>query len=181
VTSFVYDLPFGRGRRLGNSISKAADVFIGGWQVNGIATFQRGFPLSITAADSGNLLDSFGTNRANLVGDPRSGRTGTVDSWFNTAAFAQPAPGVSGNSGRNILRAPGISNFDLSLFKNFLLSERLRLQFRLESFNAFNHTQFGNPQFGDPAPQVNVTSPQFGQILGARAARINQLGAKFIW
>jgi hypothetical protein len=181
VASFVYDLPFGRGKRVGNGINRAADVFIGGWQVNGIATFQRGFPLSIIAADSGNLLDSFGTNRANLVGDPRSGRTGTIESWFNTAAFAQPALGEAGNSGRNILRAPGISNFDLSLFKNFTLSERLRLQFRLESFNAFNHTQFGNPQFGDPAPQVNVTSPQFGQILGARAARINQLGAKFIW
>jgi hypothetical protein len=182
VASFVYDLPFGRGKRLGSGVSKAADVFIGGWQVNGIATFQKGFPRSITAADSGNLLDSAGTNRANLVGDPKSGRTGTVDSWFNTAAFAQPASGVSGNSGRNILRAPGISNFDLSLFKNFILSERLRLQFRLESFNAFNHTQFGNPnpQFGDPV-QVNVTSPQFGRVLSARDARINQLGAKFIW
>jgi Carboxypeptidase regulatory-like domain len=182
VASFIYDLPIGRGKRFGGGVSKAADVVIGGWQVNGIATFQKGFPLSITAADSGNLLDSSGTNRANLIGDPKSGRTGTVDSWFNTAAFSQPEPGVAGNSGRNILRAPGISNFDLSLFKNFMLSERLRLQFRLESFNAFNHTQFGNPnpQFGPPI-QVNVTSPQFGRVLTARDARINQLGMKLIW
>jgi Carboxypeptidase regulatory-like domain len=182
VASFIYDLPIGRGKRLGSGVSKTADVFIGGWQVNGIAAFQKGFPLSITAADSGNLLDSAGTNRANLVGDPKSGGTGTVDSWFNTAAFSQPEPGIAGNSGRNILRAPGISNFDLSLFKNFILSERLRLQFRLESFNAFNHTQFGNPNplFGAPV-QVNVTSPQFGRVLSARDARINQLGMKFIW
>jgi hypothetical protein len=171
VASFVYDLPFGRGKRYVNNLNKAADAVIG--QVNGIATFQKGFPITITAADSGGVLDTFGTNRANLVGDPNSG-AGTIASWFNKSAFAQPAPGIFGSSGRNILRAPGINNFDLSLFKNFAITEQLRFQLRLESFNAFNHTQF----FG---VQTNVTSPQFGQITSTRAARINQLGAKFIW
>jgi len=142
--------------------------------VNGIATFQKGFPITITAAESGGVLDTFGTNRANVVGDPNGGSTGTIASWFNKSAFAQPAPGVFGDSGRNILRAPGINNFDLSLFKNFAITERMRIQFRVESFNAFNHTQFGGPV-------TNVTSPQFGQILSARPARINQLGLKFIW
>jgi hypothetical protein len=130
VASFVYVLPFGRGRRFGGGITKKADAVVGGWQVNGIATFQKGFPITITAADSGGVLDSFGTNRANLVGDPGAGAIGTIYSWFNKAAFAQPAPGVSGNSGRNILRAPGINNFDLSLFKNVALTEWLRFQFR---------------------------------------------------
>jgi hypothetical protein len=174
VASFVYDLPFGRGKRYGNDLNKAADTIVGGWQVNGIATFQKGFPITITAADVGGLLDTFNTNRANLVGDPDSGATGTIASWFNKSAFAQPALGVFGDSGRNILRAPGINNFDLSLFKNFAITERMRLQFRLESFNAFNHTQFGGPV-------TNVTSPQFGQITSARPARINQLGMKLIW
>jgi carboxypeptidase family protein/TonB-dependent receptor-like protein len=174
VASFVYDLPFGRGKRFGSNLNKAADAVIGGWQMNGIATFQKGFPITITAADVGGLLDTFGTNRANLVGDPSSGTTGTIASWFNKTAFAQPAAGVFGDSGRNILRAPGINNFDLSLFKNFAITERLRFQFRLESFNAFNHTQFGGPV-------TNVTSPQFGQITSARPARINQLGMKLIW
>jgi hypothetical protein len=174
VASFVYVLPFGRGKRFGSRINKVADAVVGGWQANGIATFQKGFPITITAADSDGVLDSFGTNRANLIGAPNGGVTGAIDSWFNKAAFAQPAPGVSGNSGRNILRAPGVNNFDLSLFKNFAITERLRFQFRFESFNAFNHTQFLDPQ-------VNVTSPQFGQILSARAARINQLGTKLIW
>jgi Carboxypeptidase regulatory-like domain len=173
VASFVYDLPFGRGKKFGGSLNKAADLVVGGWQVNGIATFQKGFPISIQAVDSGGILDTFGSNRANIVGDINGG-AGTVARWFNTAAFVQPAAGVSGNSGRNILRAPGLNNFDLSFFKNFAITERLRFQFRLESFNAFNHTQFGGPQ-------VNVTSPQFGQITSTRAARINQLGAKFIW
>jgi hypothetical protein len=173
VASFVYDLPVGRGKRYGGSLNKAADVFVGGWQVNGIVTFQKGFPITMTA-DLGGLLDTFGTNRANLVGDPQSGATGTIASWFNKSAFAQPAQGVFGSSGRNILRAPGINNFDLSLFKNFAVTEHLRFQFRLESFNAFNHTQF-------LGVSTNVTSPQFGQITSTRPARINQLGAKFIW
>jgi hypothetical protein len=174
VASFVYELPVGRGKRYGGSLNKAADAVVGGWQVNGIVTFQKGFPITINAADIGGLLDTFGTNRANLVGDPKGGTTGTIASWFNKSAFEQPATGVFGSSGRNILRAPGINNFDLSLFKNFAILERLRFQLRLESFNAFNHTQFGGVQ-------TNRTSPQFGQITNTRAARINQLGAKFIW
>ena len=174
VASFVYDLPFGRGKRFGRSLNRAADALIGGWQLNGIATFQKGFPITINAADSGGLLDTFGTNRANLVGDPNSGATGTIDAWFNRSAFAQPAAGVFGSSGRNILRAPGINNWDLSLFKNIAITEGMRVQLRLESFNAFNHTQFGGPV-------TNVTSPQFGRITTTRPARINQLGMKFIW
>jgi hypothetical protein len=174
VASFVYDLPIGRGKRFGSDLNKAIDGIIGGWQVNGIATFQKGFPLTIQAADLGGLLDTFGTNRANIVGDPGSGATGTVSSWFNTSAFTQPAAGVFGDSGRNVIRAPGINNFDLSLFKNFAITERLRFQFRLESFNAFNHTQFRGVQ-------TNFTSPQFGQVTSTRDARINQLGMKFIW
>jgi hypothetical protein len=174
VASFVYDLPIGRGKRFGGNLHPVVDGVIGGWQVNGIATFQKGFPLTIQAADSGGILDTFGTNRANLVGDPGSGAKGTVNSWFNTSAFAQPGPGVFGDSSRNILRAPGINNFDLSLFKNFAVTERMRFQFRVESFNAFNHTQFRGVQ-------TNLTSPQFGQVTSTRDARINQLGLKFIW
>ena len=93
---------------------------VGGWQVNGIYTWQRGFPLTVTAADLGGLNDSFGANRADLVGDPNSGGH-SIQRWFNTAAFAQPAAGQFGNSGRNILRGPGVNNLDLAVFKNFSL------------------------------------------------------------
>ena len=62
--------------------------------------------------------------------------------WFNTAAFAQPAAGALGNLGRNTERGPGVNNLDLALFKNFSVTHGMRLQFRLESFNVFNHTQF---------------------------------------
>jgi hypothetical protein len=172
VSSFVYDLPFGRGGKFLSNVNKAADVIVGGWQLNGIATFQRGFPYSIYAQDLGGLLDNF-ENRATLVGNPNSG-SHTIAQWFNTAAFAQPPGGVIGTSGRNILRGPGINNWDMSLFKNIQLGERMRLQMRLESFNAFNHTQWGSPDHF-------ITDPQFGQITSTRDARINQVGLKFLF
>src|SRR5205814_9209345 len=108
---------------------------------NGIYTWQHGFPLTVQAADLGGVLDSFGTNRANISGDATAGG-GTIQKWFNTAAFSQPALGQFGNSGRNILRGPGINNLDLALFKNFDLARGARLQFRVESFNVFKHPTF---------------------------------------
>lgn len=173
VGSFVYNLPFGTGEKFASNAGKAANAIVGGWQVNGIYTWQRGFPLTIQAADLGGLNDTFGANRADLVGDPDPG-TRSVTRWFNTAAFAQPAPGALGNLGRNSERGPGVNNLDFALFKNFALMGNTRLQFRLESFNALNHTQFSGVS-------TNVASSNFGVVTSARAARINQLGVKFIF
>lgn len=172
VSSFVYELPIGRGKKFGSSLPKIADVVIGGWQVNGIATFQSGFPMTISAADVGGLNDTFGTNRADLVGTATL--TKTLDRWFDTSAFKQPAAGFLGTSGRGILRLPGINNWDTGLFKNFKITEQVAFQFRLESFNAFNHTQWGGPV-------RSVADARFGRVLSTRPARINQLGAKIVW
>jgi hypothetical protein len=175
VSSFVYELPFGRGKKFGNDVGRAADLLIGGWQVNGIVTFQNGFPMTITAADIGGLNDTQNTNRADLVGEPYpNGFNKTIDEWFETDAFRQPAAGFLGNSGRGILRAPGINNWDTGIFKNFRFTEQTSLQFRFESFNAFNHTQWG-------VPIRNRADSRFGRITGTRAPRINQLGLKFLW
>ena len=175
VGSFVYNLPFGKGEKIAGDASGVKNAIVGGWQVNGILTFQRGFPITITAADAGGLNDSFGTNRANLVGDPYpDGFEKSVNAWFNTAAFGQPAPGSFGTIKRNTLRGPGINNMDLALFKNFELGMGARFQFRFESFNALNHTQFN-------APVVNVADNRFGRVLGSRPGRINQVGLKFLF
>jgi hypothetical protein len=174
VGSFVYDLPFGRGKRFLASTPKVVDLALGNWQLNGIATFQRGFPYPIFAADLAGLLDNF-ENRADLVGDPGKGFHRSIAEWFNTAAFRQPAAGVFGTSGRNILRAPGLNNWDLSLFKNFPITERVNLQLRLESFNTFNHAQWDTPIH-------DVTDERFGQVTSTRVpGRINQLGGKLTW
>jgi hypothetical protein len=173
VGSFVYNLPFGNGEKIAGDATGVKNALVGGWQVNGIYTWQRGFPITIQAADLGGLNDAQGTNRADLVGDP------SVDSpsllrWFNTAAFAQPVAGSLGTSGRNILRGPGLNNLDLAVFKNFELTKGMRVQFRLESFNALNHTQFSGVS-------TNLTSATFGVVTSARPGRINQLGLKFIF
>ena len=97
VGSFVYNLPFGSGEKFAGDATGVKNAVIGGWQVNGIYTWQRGFPITIKAADLGGLNDTSGTNRADLVGDPNAGER-TVNRWFNTAAFAQPAPGALGTS-----------------------------------------------------------------------------------
>jgi hypothetical protein len=175
VGSFVYQIPVGRGMKFGSSMSAVADAFIGGWQVNGIATFQVGFPMTISANDAGGLNDTFGTNRADIVGDINAPINRSIAQWFNTAAFKQPGLGYLGNSGRSILNAPGINNWDTGLFKNFKIKERANVQFRFESFNSWNHTQWGVPDrnIGDPI--------HFGQVRGARAARINQAGLKFVF
>ena len=175
VTSFVYELPFGRNKRYLSDIPAIANHVLGGWQINGIVTFQDGFPMTIQAADLGGLNDTFGTNRANVVGDHElSASERDIDRWFNTNAFEQPARGILGNSGRSIMQGPGINNFDTGLFKNFYITERLSVQLRFESFNAFNHTQWA-------VPNRNRASPNFGRISGTRPARINQMGLKVVW
>jgi len=181
VSSLVYELPVGRGKKFGGNLPKAVDLVIGGWQVNTIATFQRGFPMTITAADLGGLNDTFGTNRADLVGKPRL--TKTLDQWFDISAFKQPEQGFLGTSGRSILRAPGINNWDTGLFKNFAITEKVSFQFRFESFNAFNHTQWGTPNRNVADPTIDpITGKRvFGSITSARAARINQFGAKIVF
>ena len=175
VSSFVFEVPVGRGKKYMSGANRFADAVVGGWQANGIVTFQSGFPMTISAADVGGLNDTFGTNRADIVGVPYpSGFNRNIEKWFNTDAFKQPAAGFLGNSGRGIMRLPGTNNWDTGLFKNFTIAERLRTQFRFESFNTWNHTQWGGPV-------RNVADARFGRIVSARAARINQLGLKIIW
>ena len=173
VGSFVYNLPFGNGEKFGGGSKGVANAVVGGWQVNGIYTWQRGFPITITASDLGGLNDTFGTNRADLVGDPGN-RPRTVGQWFNTSAYAQPAPGALGTVGRNTERGPGVNNLDLALFKNFDMFGRTRLQLRLESFNALNHPQFDGVS-------TNIASRNFGVVTSARPGRINQLGIKLLF
>jgi len=176
VSSFVYQLPVGRGKRFGNGMNRAADTAIGGWQLGGIVTFQGGFPFSIYAGDPGGLLNTiFGNgNRANLVGSYPSGFKKTRNEWFDTAAFVQPPAAVYGNTSRNFLRAPGSKDFDLNLSKTMKVSERIGVQLRLEAFNAFNNTHLGKP--GN-----NVNNGGFGVITSAGTAREVQLGGKIIF
>jgi hypothetical protein len=177
VASYVWELPFGRGRRIGNDWNTALDLLLGGWQVTGIHPFQSGLGLTATLGGA-SVLNIGGERRArpNLIGDPvlpESERT--LNRWFNTAAFSPafvPAQQAFGTAGVGIMRGPGYINFDFTFAKNFHISERRYFQFRTELFNAFNRANFG-------PPNIARDSSGFGQILTASNARIVQFGLKF--
>ncbi|MBV9680032.1 MAG: TonB-dependent receptor, partial [Acidobacteriaceae bacterium] len=168
VHSFSYELPFGKGRRFGSNIPRALELAAGGWQFAGIVTFQSGFPFSPTqSVDPSNTGYDY---RPNVVGNPIPAQQ-TIQQWFNPLAFAVPIAYTFGNAGRNILRGPGLQNWDLSLLKNFYFTERTYLEFRFEAFNAFNHPHFFNPD-------SNIQSPTAGKITSASDPRILQLAMK---
>ncbi|SRR5579884_487091 len=160
VQSFIYDLPFGPNKKfLHSGIGR---WIFGDWQANGIFTSQTGRPLSITFSGS-TLNTPFVNNRPNLVsaGTPAVyHNVGKGILWFDTSKFSAPAPGTLGNVGRNILTGPGVVNLDFSLFRNFSITERLKGQVRLESFNFTNTAHYDNPNttFGDA---------NFGQVTTA--------------
>jgi hypothetical protein len=175
VLSFVDDLPIGKGKPL-DLHNRILNGVFGGFQLNGIATFQGGFPFSVNGNDGSGLNGANFAERANVNGDPQlSWSARNAQHWFNTSAFTNPAPGVYGNSGRNILREPGLNSWDMSVFKNIGISEGFITQLRLETFNTFNHTNLGKAD-------SQVTSGNFGTINSARIpGRIVQLGAKIIF
>ena len=177
VASYIYELPFGRGRRFGDGWNRAMDLAFGGWQITGIHVLQSGFALTATLGGS-SVLNLGGERRArpNLIGDPElPASERTVQRWFNTDAFQPaftPSPQAFGNAGVGIMRGPGLANFDFTLAKNFTVNQHRYIQFRTELFNAFNHANFG-------PPNIARESSGFGQILTAGNARIIQFGLKF--
>ena len=185
VANYVYTLPIGRGKAVGKNMNRLEDAVIGGWEVSQIATFKTGIPLSI----SGSNYNSYGGNpRPDLIADPHVAHP-TIHEWFNTGAFAYAPYGTFGTTPRffSYLRGPGYQNWDTSLMKNWYFSESMRLQFRAEMYNTFNHAQFYAPQGGGATytgcdPNENSTCQSgLGQITNAFPARTVQFAGKFYW
>jgi hypothetical protein len=178
VISYLYELPFGRGRRIASGTSRLVNALIGGWQFNGITTLQSGTPLSITANNTAGVFGA--RTQPNTNGnDPRlkGPIDQRLDKAFDTSVYSQPAAFTFGNEPifSPFLRAHGVRNFDLSLFKNFEVRPRVTAQFRVEALNAFNSVQFS-------APNTSVTSTSFGVISGqANAPRQLQFALKVLW
>ncbi|MDQ2774629.1 MAG: TonB-dependent receptor [Acidobacteriota bacterium] len=178
-TDWVYDLP---------SVKGAFDkpvlrTVLNGWEVTGIFRVQSGMPFSVTS--NGNLqgVNVGGSTGAfvNLVGDPYAGQS--QDGWVNPAAFQRPQDGQYGNLGRNALRLPTIVNLDASVMKNFAITERMKLTYRLEMFNLPNHPEiFGivNGFTGDnPGSGISTTDKNFGQPNSWRDQRTIQMALRF--
>src|SRR5262249_22153849 len=158
--AFVYDTP-----RVTSS-SAAVRALLDGWQLNGIASFASGMPFTVNSGRD-NSFSGIGRDTADLVGNPaRSAGADPVVQWFNPSAFIVNAIGTYGNVGRNSLRGPGLARMDLAVFRNFKLSERIRLQFRAESFNIANHANFGVPTNTGNANSLaaSVSAANFGRI-----------------
>lgn len=179
VASYIFQLPFGRGRHFGSNMSRWEDLVVGGWQVNGITTIQGGTPLQIGASNSLSSFDfqtlyaNTNFRNASLSGDIHK----RLNAYFNTSDFSQPAPFTLGNGPAyyDNLRSPGLDSTDLAFFKEFKAVEKLNVQFRAEMFNAFNHVQFGSPDTG-------VTDSSFGQITSqANTPRQVQFGLKLLF
>ncbi len=177
--SYVYDLPFGKGRTY-LADSGGWSTLLTGWQTSGIITLQTGRPFTVALLrefdNSGTGISAlgFGANdRPNLIGNPELS-TRTSDRWFNPSAFGFPPRGTFGNAGRNILDGPSFQTVNVGLSKNTALSERFNLQFRTEVFNLFNHPNFN-------LPDNFLGSPTFGRITSARDPRHIQFGLKLLF
>ncbi|MEZ5354889.1 MAG: carboxypeptidase-like regulatory domain-containing protein [Bryobacteraceae bacterium] len=171
VFSYVYELPFGRGRQFGGTMSRAADALVGGWSLEGIARLETGPPFMVfTNQDIANTGRK--TQRVNLVGDPNAGPK-TAEQWFNTGAFAKPAPFTFGNASPYITNADGIVSLDIAAQKVFRVNERHAFELRGEFFNFPNTVSFADPQ-------GNLNNSAYGRVSGQRvSSRQIQLGLRY--
>jgi len=186
VISYQWDLPF-----FAHSQEWYSKV-LGGWQVNGITTFQTGTPFTVydstgvSAQGGAPEISGFPSDRPNLVGDPTKGNclngahAGTPDCWFNPGAFQQldinTQIGQFGNAGRNIVTGPGVQQWDFSALKNFRFTESKNLQFRAEFFNIFNHANFGVP-----VNDLNTPTGAKAHIQTSQPGRLVQFALKFFF
>jgi hypothetical protein len=160
--SHVYELPFGKGKPIGGNWNSVVNGFLGGWQFNGIWSLISGRPMTL-ALNGGHSLPTYGDQGPNLIGTPQKASSDLIDQYFaNPDVFVKPDRYAISNAPRTLpwVRKPGQTNATLSLFKEFALSkihEGMRLEYRVEALNAFNHVQFSGPK-------TTVGNSNFGQI-----------------
>ena len=170
VISYIYELPFYR-----NAQNRLLKNVVGGWEISGISTFETGLPLTPTLGNDNLGIGGNATARPNVVTSVQYPKT--VDAWFNTIAFTAPVFGSFGDSSRGLLTGPGRENWNISLFKTFagipfINKEGANVQFRAETFNTFNHTQFNGVT-------TNFNDGNFGRVNSVFDPRIIQLALKF--
>jgi hypothetical protein len=193
VISYVLDLPFGHGKKFASGLTGLANGVVSGWGLDGITTFQRGFPLKITWAGASTSLEGANLGVANIRPSvaPGCSRTGprNLGEWFNTSCFAAPPEWGYGTEARvdPTLRGPGINNFDFAVFKRTNLGERMGIEFRTEFFNLFNHPYFSMPATGFNGTAAGAGNNGFGTITStvqggvASPERLIQFALKFIF
>jgi len=190
VSSYVWQLPIGRGKKIGGGMNRIADEAVGGWQLTGIATFQKGFPYEVNANDINGITGTGGmranqTSGCNIHDNTYSGNLAKFF-WLNMNCFTNPAFGTYGTTGRNWLTQPGIDNFDMGFGKAFALGEHAKFVFKADAFNTFNHHQYSGDvgglivagSGGNQPISSGVGGANAGLIYGASSSRIWQFGGK---
>jgi hypothetical protein len=162
TASVVYQLPVGPGKRF-KPDNRVVNNILGYWQLNAIASFTSGIPFTaMVSGDIANTGAGSGYMRPDLVSNNVYAPNQSPANWLNKAAFAIPALYTFGNVGRNTLRADWFKNLDLSIFRDFKITESKKLQFRAEMFNLTNTPTWG-------IPDSNISSQSFGQIFDTRS------------
>ena len=190
TASVIYELPFGKGKAFGNSWSGPVNAILGNWEITGIQKAISGFPIFVVASDTAylpgqNAFYNDGNNliRPDQVCGPALSHP-TINEWFNVHCFAQPASGELGNANRTPVSGPRLVNTDFSAIKHFVLPwrEGMRLDFRAEVFNLFNHPEFGTPG-GTSCPACpQLGAPGFGSINSTvNNPRLVQLALKLLF
>ena len=175
VANWVYALPLGKGKKFGGSMNRIADGVAGGWEISGIWSVRSGFPITITSSACGECnIGGERTQRADVVaGQNWKLENPSASLWFNPAAF-RPAATPFGTAGKGIVVGPQMQNWDFTFGKFFNVTERVRVQFRGELFNAFNQVNL-NP------PNSNASGGGFGVVTSALPGRSIQLGLKLYY
>jgi hypothetical protein len=166
VFSYSYKLPSVRGW---------AGGFLNDWTMTGLGSFQSGAPFTVILPVDNANIGTGPAQRPNLVGNPNEIAHRTASQWFNTAAFQMPAPFTFGTAGRNVVTAAGESNVDVALMKESRPLDFVRVQFRAEFFNVFNHTNFAD------IPGRTAFTAGFGQYTSAQNSRQIQLALKLLF
>jgi hypothetical protein len=175
VFSANYELPFGRGQRWGAGSSAVTDAVLGGWRLSGIFQTRTGFPITVLDGRGSSLQAVRGGERPNCIGNPTPADQ-TIDHWLDINAFQRAASGTWGNCGVGIARAPGYTNIDSVLAKQFNAGADRYFEFRWEAFNLLNH-----PSMGPPARDIN-TPNTFGRVTSTiSTARTMELVLKFFF
>jgi hypothetical protein len=157
-------------RRFGSRWPAAFDLLLGGWAVEGITRYQTGAPVNILLGqDRANVGST--AQRPNVIRDPNTGPR-TPERWFDPGAFQMPAPFTYGNAGAFIVDGDGRCNWDVSAAKQFRIAEKRTLEIRAEIFNIPNSVSMGDPN-------TQFSSPGFGQVSSATAARQMQMALRY--
>ena len=185
TNGMTFKIPIGRGEPLLTKTNRVANAIIGGWQVSYILSAQSGLPLNVTTGTTGInpangkaytffSSEGGGAIRPNIVGNPQTGISPSANrlDYLNAASFQLQPLNTPGDAARNVTWAPGLFNIDMTLAKNFNITERHRIQVRIEAFNVMNHTNYS-------APNAVWGGTTFGQITTAGPNRVIQMGIKY--